>query len=215
MRSCLLPGLALTLFLSTPVLSSPDSIATRYKVVPSREGERCIVCGNTLSNSDIALIVRGRRVPLKKEMMQEFLDHEEKYFADMQPRGALFQEDAGSNSGTSLGGVGWGWFLFGVYILSGLIFSGLSGNAAVRRGLPARPYFFIGFLLPLLGYLFVLTRRSVLQGDLPHGLTKIPETSQPIACPACGFTNHPTARTCLGCKNPLSPTRVSEASQVS
>jgi len=210
----LLPALALTILLSTPLFSFPDSLATKYDIVPSREGERCVVCGNLLSNDDIALIVKGRRVPLKREMMQEFLAHKDLYFVDMQPRGALFQEDVGSRTGTSLGGVGWGWFLFGVYILAGLIFSGVSGYTAVQRGLSPRLYFFLGFFLPILGYLIVLSRKSETREDLPHGLVKIPETSEPIECPACGFTNHPTARTCLGCKKSLSPTRTSEASQV-
>ena len=214
MRTILLPALLLTLFFSTELFGFPDSLSGKYEIVPAQEGERCVVCGNPLSLDDIALIVKGRRVPLKKEMMQEFLANEEKYFVEMQPRGALFQEDSGLKTGTSLGGVGWGWFLFGVYVLAGLLSSGFSGNTALQRGLNPRPYFFLGFFLPVLGYLIVLSRKSEPQQDLPHGLVKIPETSKPIACPACGFTNHPTARTCSGCKKPLSPLRASEASQV-
>jgi hypothetical protein len=191
-----------------------DSLTTDYPRLPAQVGENCTVGGTPLTGDDVALIVRGRRVPLHREAVQEFLKNQKKYFAKLQPKGALFQEDMTSQEGTALGGISWGWFLFGVYVLVALLFGGLSGYAAIMRGLRPVPHFFSGFVFIVFGYLYVLTRRRVRPpGEVPSGLVKVPATSSPVPCPVCGFMNHPSAFRCAACRTELHPTIESEVSK--
>jgi len=186
-----------------------------YPVVPAHEGERCTVCGAPLGEDDVALIVRGRRVPLGKAMVDTFLAHEEKYFAAKQPKAALFQEELTASGGVVQGGISWGWFSFGLYVLLSLVFAGLSGYSAVSKGLPAIPYFFGGLFLNAFGYLYVLTRLSlVAKGTIPTGLVKVPTTLAPQKCHMCGSDNHPAAPTCSACGGALQPALQSDVARV-
>lgn len=211
----ILPSLFCLFFISSGVLAQEASGRPPYKVVPAKPGERCTVCGVLLTEDDVALMVRGRRVPLNRSMVDSFLNNQEKYFADKQPRGALFQEEFNTEVGVSLGGVSTGWFIFGLYILVALIFSGLSSYAAVSKGLPPIRYFFIGFVFNVLGYLYVLTRPTAAKnGEIPQGLVKVPTTSAPVACPNCGYGNHPSAQVCSECGTKLQPAMQSEVARV-
>ena len=185
---------------------SDTLVVSQYPSVQAQLGERCAVCGVPLTEDDVALIVKGRRVPLNEAMVSEFLLNQEKYFSKMQPRGALFQEELDAPAGTALGGVSSGWFLFGLYVLVALIFGGMSGYAAVAKGLKPIPHFFIGFVFSTIGYVYVLTRRSQAEeGEIPSGLVKVPVTSAPAPCEKCGYTNHPSARKCASCGTKLNP----------
>ncbi len=201
------------LFLSVPVLApaqGKEQIGP-YKTVPAHQGEYCTVCGGPLSEKDVALIVRGRRVPLDSMDIAEFLRNEEKYFAILQPRGALFAESPEAAEGTALGGIPSGWFAFGVYVLLALLFGGLSGYTAVGKGLAPLPHFLIGFAFSVAGYLYVLSRPSRAKpGEVPEGLVKVPVTVSPVRCEKCGTTNHPSAARCIGCGTQLIPTVQSE-----
>src|SRR6266511_4140931 len=80
-------------FLATLLCAQEIPARSPYPVVPAKAGERCTVCGAPLGEDDVALLVRGRRVPLGKSMVDTFLADEEKYFAEKQPKSALFQEE--------------------------------------------------------------------------------------------------------------------------
>ena len=201
-------------FLSLVLIANSSSLAqelqTQYKSMPPKQGERCIICNVPLSADDVTLIVRGRRVPLKNVMVDSFMNNQEKYFAMLQPKSALFQENMEA-TGTSQGGVSGGWFLFGSYILSALIFSGLSGYVAVSKGLATTPHYFIGFFFSVFGYLYVLTRPALTsKGEIPEGLVKVPTTHAPMPCEKCGNPNHPSANKCSGCGVELTPQMQSE-----
>jgi hypothetical protein len=193
-----------------------DSLPTsEYRIVPAVKGECCIVCGVALSKEDIALIVRGRRVPLSKGMVRVFLENPEKYFSRMQPKGALFQEDLSAPAGAAQAGITWGWFLLGLYILTALLCGGFSGYSAISKGLSAIPFFFLGFFLSVFGLIYTLTRPKLsVSGEVPSGLVKVPATATPMACQACGNTNHPAARRCARCGGTLDPRLESEVSRV-
>jgi len=196
-------------------IADEDKSQATYPGVPAKPGEYCTVSGVELTENDVALIVRGRRVPLCRTQVDTFLHNQEKYFGTMQPKGALFQESLDAPESTALGGVSWGWFLFGLYVLVALIFGGMSGYAAVSKGLPPIPHFFIGFFFSALGYMYVLSRpRKVHEGEIPAGLVKVPVTSAPVPCPSCGYTNHPSAQHCAACHAELTPLVQSEVSRV-
>ena len=174
-------------------------------------GEYCTVCGAPLTEKDVALIIKGRRFPLDKTMVDAFMRRKEEYFSAKQMKGALFQEELTAPAGVAQSGISLTYFLVGLYILAALIFGGLSGYAAVSKGLQPIPSFFVGFFLSILGYLYVLTRPSlVARGDIPPGWVKVPITSSPVACPKCGNTNHPAANYCSVCKTKLEPMLQSE-----
>jgi hypothetical protein len=164
--------------------------------------------------NDVTLIVRGRRVPLHRTMVDSFLRTQEKYFSAKQPKSAVFQEELSAPTGAALGGISSGWFLFGLYVLVALVFAGMSGYTAVSKGLSPIPHFFIGFFLSAFGYLYVLTRPVVARkGEIPAGLVKVPATFSPVACPVCGYTNHPSAAQCAGCSAKLEPVTQSEVAR--
>ena len=185
-----------------------------YSRVPAKNSESCTVCGVELTSDDAALIVRGRRIPLCQAHVETFLNNLERSFSSRQPRSALFQEDLSGPPGTAQGGISQGWFLFGLLVLSSLIFGGLSGYRALSMGLPPLAPFFVGFFLNLPGFLYVISRPAG-QGHLkvPKGLVKVPETVAPAPCPACGEVNHPTARQCLACGQELHPSQRSEVTR--
>jgi hypothetical protein len=196
------------------VLSGEALPQSRYPTVAAKAGEVCIVCGMPVSSGDIAIVLKGRRMPVMKDMAETVLRNPEFYFKDKQARGALFQEDFQAPSGADRAGVSLRWFLVGLYILSALIFGGLSGATAVAKGLPPISSFFLGLALSLFGYLFVLTRRSNRASHgVPTGLLKVPATQSPLACPQCGNTNHPAAASCALCHVSLSPQGQSDLSR--
>lgn len=201
-------------FLSFFLIADSSSLAqepqTQYTSMPPKEGERCIICNVPLSEGDVALMVRGRRVPLKNAMVDSFMNNQEKYFAELQPKSALFQENMAA-MGTAQGGISGGWFLFGSYILIALIFSGLSGSAAISKGLPPIQHYFIGFFFSVFGYIYVLTRPALTsKGEIPEGFVKVPTTHAPVLCKKCGNTNHPSAEKCSSCGDQLEPQMQSE-----
>lgn len=196
-------------FLSAETLPHPQ-----YPTVSAKVGETCVVCGMPVSNGDVAIILKGRRMPVMKHMAETVLRNPEVYFRNKQAKGALFQEDFQGPTGTVLSGVSLGWFLAGLYVLSALIFGGLSGAAAVAKGLPPISSFFLGLALSVFGYLFVLTRRSdKASHGVPAGLLKVPATQSPLACPRCGNTNHPAATSCALCHVSLAPQGQSDFSR--
>ncbi|MDZ7367698.1 MAG: hypothetical protein ONB43_17810 [candidate division KSB1 bacterium] len=207
-------GVALC-FLALPLWAQENLPQTPYRAVRPNPGDYCTVGKVPLDTSkDVALIVRGRRVPLHHTMVDSFLRTQEKYFAHQQPRGALFQEELSAPAGAALGGISSGWFLFGVYVLTALFFGGMSGYAAVAKGLKPIPHFFIGFFLSVFGYLYVLTRPAAAKrGEIPAGLVKVPATAAPLPCPSCACTNHPSARQCVGCGGKLEPMMESEVAR--
>ena len=185
-----------------------------YSRVPAENSESCTVCRAELTSEDVTLIVRGRRTPLCRAHLETFLNDLERSFSSRQPRGALFQEDLSAPPGTAQGGISQGWFLFGLLVLSSLIFGGLSGYRALSTGLPPLAPFFIGFFLNLPGFLYVVSRPAGQgRGQVPKGLVKVPETVAPAPCPACGEVNHPTARQCPGCGKELHPSQQSEVTR--
>lgn len=208
-----LQGTALLLLLA--IFGGVDRVgAQTYARVPARDSELCTVCGAKLTPEDVALIVRGRRTPLRQAHVETFLNNLERNFSSRQPKSALFQEDLSAPPGTAQGGISQGWFLFGLLVLSSLIFGGLSGYRALSMGLPPLTPFFVGFFLNLPGFLYVISRPAG-QGHLkvPKGLVKVPETVTPVPCPACGEVNHPTARLCPGCGKELHPSQQSEVTR--
>ncbi len=185
-----------------------------YSRVPAKDTELCTVCGAELTRDDVALIVRGRRIPLRQAHVETFLNNLERSFSSRQPKSALFQEDVSAPPGTAQGGISQGWFLFGLLVLSSLILGGLSGYRALSMGLPPLAPFFIGFFLNLPGFLYVISRPADPgRGRVPKGLVKVPETATPAPCPACGEVNHPTARRCLRCGKALHPSQPSEVTR--
>ncbi len=204
-------GLLLTVLLTGSIFAEEETTPPQYPTVPAQTGEYCTVCGAPLTEKDIALIIKGRRFPLEKSMVDTFMRSREQYFSAKQMRGALFQEELNAPAGVAQSGVSLTYFLIGLYILAALIFGGLSGYTALSKGLQPIPSFFIGFFLSVLGYVYILTRSSlVAKGDIPSGLVKVPITSSPIACSQCGNTNHPAAHYCSICKIKLEPMLQSE-----
>jgi len=191
-----------------PALRAQDSTSSLpYERTAVRSGERCFVCGGLLETTNgFALIVKGRRVPLDRIHVGEFLKNQEKYFARLQPAGALFAESFDAKNGNASGGVSWGWFLAGLYVLIALLFAGLSGYVAVGKGLTPIPSFFTGLAFSAAGFLYILTRPSVARaGTIPPGFVKVPTTSNSLPCGKCGTRNHPSARRCAGCGTALKP----------
>lgn len=180
-------------------------IKDNYPRVPVQPGDHCTVSGQPLTPDDVALLVDGRRVPLKKDAIDIFLSNQEKYFSKLQPKSALFTEDMGQPDSLSSG-----WFIFGIYVLIGLFFAALTSHKAVGKGLRPIPWFFIGLLFNVLGYFAVTTRKSKASGFIPEGFKKVPLTSEPSVCQNCGYENHPSAKNCSRCGFGLNPHETSE-----
>lgn len=212
-------AVAASLWLLILWISSPKELPAQEsepQILKPEQGERCLLCGVLLTPEDAVLLVRGRRVPLNKSMVDSFLQNQEQFFARLQPKSALFQENLEAPTGMAQGGIGTGWFFFGIYVLCGLVFSGLSGYRAISKGLPVWQSFLLGLFFTAFGYVYVLSRNSsVPPGPVPSGLVKIPTTYSPIPCEKCQSPNHPSAETCSACGAALNPAIESEVRKVS
>ena len=198
------------IFFITPAYSQYNApIEDNYPRVEVRPGDHCTVSGEPLGPGDVCLLVDGRRVPLKKEAVDIFLNNQEKYFSKLQPKSALFTESMGNSKKLSIK-----WFIFGIYILVGLFFAALTSHAAVGKGLKPIPWFFTGLFFNAFGYLAVLMKKSEDVNNVPGGFTKVPLTSAPAVCPGCGYENHPTAKKCSGCGTGLTPQDRSEIDSI-
>jgi len=191
------------LFLYHP--QKANCVENPYPVVEVHTGDRCVVSGLSLDHDDIVLLVKGRRVPMKKEALSIFLDSRDKYFSKFEPKGALFTEDITLSERLSMG-----WFVFGIYVLIGLVFGAITSHCAVEKGLKPVPWFLSGFFLNIFGYIVVAVKRSEAHGEIPKGFGKIPLTVEPNVCRGCGHENHPSAKSCSSCSTALNPRTTSE-----
>ena len=200
--------LALTALMTSSHAQEPAPILN-YPRDAVKPGEVCLLSGKALTEQDVVYFIRGRRVALGRDQVVAFVADSARYLAQLQPQGALFHEDR--EQSRAAGGIDLGWFLFGMYVLVALLFSGMSGYTAVSKGLNPIPYFFIGLIFSALGYLYVLTRaRAAAAKEVRSGLVKVHVTHEPVACGKCGYTNHPAAKACLGCGAKLQPLVASE-----
>lgn len=202
--------LILSFFLALPLASQEMSELSGYTQTEVRPGDYCIVSSKPLGPNDICLLVNGRRVPLKREAVDIFLKNPEKYFSKLQPKSALFAEDMGVDKSLSLG-----WFIFGIYVLVGLVFAAFTSHTAVAKGLSPIPWFFAGLFLNAFGYLAILTKKpGEIITNVPSGFRKVPLTKDPSACSSCGHENHPSAKNCSNCGIALIPKAVSETEKL-
>jgi hypothetical protein len=168
--------------------------------LPARSGETCIVCNQPVTAEDLAYVVNGQRIAVKRELQQEFLNNPRMYLSKYKPEGMLF-------SAYSAGNMGSGYLWLGLYIFAGLCFGALTANLSFRKGEAPWKWFLLGLFLNVLAFLMLNAKKDVPEAaDLPAGLKKIPTTKAPTICPNCGSGNHPSARNCSTCGFELHPT---------
>jgi hypothetical protein len=184
---------------------------TDAKRVPARPGDICIECGHAIGMRDPVYVVNGHRIPLHEDEKESDLAGQlRRIAAQFEPTGAFLQAAARQT------GLSPFWFLFGCYVLLGLVFAALCAHRALHKGLPAWVWFLAGLFFNLVAFLAVLLRRgraSVSPGGVPPGLHKISSTHAPMACAKCGDWNHPSARSCVACGASLSPALESEVAR--
>jgi hypothetical protein len=182
------------------------------KRVPAKPGDICLVCYQPVDEKDAVYLVGGQRVALHFEAHEATIREQlGARLAQLKPRGAFLQ------AGAEATGLSRGWFLAGLYVLSGLVIGGLAAHRALQRGYNPIAWFAAGLLFSFAGYLFLLTRpkKTVFApAGIPAGLGKIASTYAPLACPACGAENHPSATQCGGCGARLQARVLSEAARV-
>ena len=183
----------------------------------SLAGRECLLCPSPLGDSDTSVQHKGRTVYLHAGKCEaHWRDHPEdqdKFFARLQARGALFDENALEASA-----VNWGWLIFGLYVLLGLVFGALCAYLAVAWGHGPIPWFFFGLFLNVLALIGILARAkgdiTGLPAGIPAGLRKVPTTRAPSYCDGCGAENHPSAVKCGACGGELRPSAAAETSMV-
>lgn len=211
-------ALLMILALITPAQAAPQEATGAPPLLPDtlgfpraevRPGDFCLVCGVPLKQDGLAIIYKGRRVPLANgEMLQRFLDDPSAYFYKIQAQGALFNEEAVPASAGRFA-----WFAAGVWIALALLCGALASSIALRKGLSQRRWFFYGLIFSVVAVAAVLIRPAVERRELPPRLGKIPATTAPQTCPACGAFHHPAARRCNTCGRELSPTIEAEVTR--
>ncbi len=179
--------------------------ALRYEKVLLKMGDRCIVSNLLLDEHGLAFLYRGRRVTLDAAHVQTFFDQPMKYFSNLQPRGALFQEDAIRKPPKRIG-----WFIFGVWMTLGLTAGAFCTHLALGKGLSPVTWFFVGLTTNLVGVLLALRQSSRTRVEMRPRLAKITKTVPPLICSACRAQNHPSARQCTGCGSKMQPIMESE-----
>jgi len=179
------------------------------------DGEQCLVCRKPVVDEDVFEIrFMGRTFFVGTPFMGDFEADPARYFARLQARAALFDENALAADRP----MAFGWLWFGTYVLVGLFCSALCAYIAVCKGLTPLPWFFAGLFgnVAGLGLVMFVGRgdAAALPAGIPAGLAKVPTTRAPVACPSCGVTNHPSAARCADCREPLTPSVTPEAGRV-
>lgn len=177
-------------------------------------GEQCLVCGQRIWDLEVvALRYKGRTFHVAAPMMADFEAAPERYFRQLQPRAALFDEAQVRERPMASG-----WLAIGLYVLIGLVCGALTAYLAVARERPPLPWFFAGLLVNVVAPAALLTLPRGAAGDLPAGipagLAKVPTTRAPAPCPACGSLNHPAADRCSRCGAALTPTAEAETARI-
>lgn len=185
----------------------------------SLAGRECLLCPNPLGNSDTSVTHRGRTIYLHAGACEaHWRDYTEedrdKSSIRLQARGALFDETALHAAAA----VNWGWLIFGVYVLFGLVFGALCAYLAVARGHGPIPWFFLGLFFNLLALIGIFTKAKGdierLPAGIPAGLRKVPTTRAPSYCDGCGAENHPSAVKCGACGGVLRPSAAAKTTMV-
>lgn len=180
-----------------------------YKLLSIKKGDRCIICDIPIKDgTGLALLIKGRRVTIDLNHLQEFITNQAKYFAKPEPQGALFQESA-----VLLNAINYGWFIAGLWIFTALISAAICCNVAFKKGLSASSWFFRGLLLHFIGIVWVILKKEITQDQTIPAFGKIPETSKPVKCPKCQALNHPAANSCSKCHSDLIPIQESEVNR--
>jgi hypothetical protein len=181
-----------------------------YKLLSIKKGDRCIICDIPIKEgSGLALLIKGRRVTIDLDHLPEFIKNQTKYFTELEPHGALFQESAVLPQTLK-----YGWFITGLWIFTALITAAVCCNVALKKGLHPTVWFIRGFLLHFIGIFWIMSKRiTTTQQKLP-AFGKIADTSRPVECHACRALNHPAASKCSTCQSKLIPTEESEVNRV-
>ena len=184
--------------------SLPDTLG--YKRLTVKKGDRCLICDMTLKKgTGLALLIKGSRVTIDLDHLQELLSDKDFYISKLQPKGALFQESAVLKKTLRSG-----WFIFGSWVVLSLVIAALSCQLALKKGYNPLQWFFIGLFFNLFGYLWFLFQKRQTDQKAPEVWTKIPLTLSPRYCSRCGTSNHPAAEKCIRCHLELSPDFESE-----
>ncbi len=182
----------------------------RVRVVQHAGGSACVVCGREVHTHDPVYVIAGQRVAVHgpgSPCDAAFRASPAKFLAALQPRGAFL--------GGQPGQISFGWFLFGTYVLLGLIFAGLCGQVALNRGHAPLRWFLAGLFFNAFAYAALLLKKRVTvnaPAGVPGGLGKIAATYAPVRC-ACGAENHPSASQCSACGTVLRPSVSSEVAR--
>jgi hypothetical protein len=195
---------------ATELFVVEDKIAGNW--VEPRPGDLCLICDKPIGRADIIYMVNGQRVAVHRDVcLVEFRAHPERFLATLRPRGAFLGAGAEGQN------LSYSWFLVGLYVLIGLVFSAVCAQRALHAGRNPMAWFGVGLMFNAFGYLLLLMRpkrKTFAPAGVPEGLQKVPATYAPQPCPGCGHTNHPSATECAGCGGKLQPAIQSEVKKV-
>lgn len=181
----------------------------------------CIVCDVPVTGTETQVIYRGVSHPMhmanclnewKLAIQEGRLDA---IVFKVEPRGALFQGDSRFLNPTfqKAHPLSSQWMWLGIWLLVAIVSGGFSAALAIashRSGIFA---FILGFLLPGLGILIIISLPGK-SGKFEMRGTKIATTYDESYCPQCNHTCHPSAEHCIGCGVSLTPKLKSEVSKV-
>ncbi len=184
-----------------------------YTVEKPLSGEHCIVLHKPLDSNDVVLIIDGQRIGVKRGCLKDFFKNKDKYLAQMQPRGALFDEQSGSDDAINV--LNSFWFWISMYIFTCLMISGLTGYIAISRGLHVSKCVALGLIFNVVGLAIVLFQsRGKDVRNIPRGFGRRHKTYDPVICEGCGAELHPSATVCSGCGMKIKPMVKSEVENV-
>lgn len=184
----------------------PLVIAVALAVAGARAHPRtpCRVCNDPIGASGVTVVHKGREVHVHVgECLEHWQAEPQRYFAALQPRAALFDEEALTHGQLRLG-----WLIVGVYVLAGLVCGAGCAYLAVSRGRSPPAWFLAGLVGNAAALLALTTLGGRVPGGplgVPRGLRKVPTTRAPVRCSACGAGNHPSAGQCSHCHAALEP----------
>lgn len=184
--------------------------STQYTYLDIKAGDICIVCDMPINaETGIAFLFNGRRVTIDVTHFVDFINNPEKYFYKLQPNAALYNEEI-----LETVKMNYGWFIFGLWILSALVSSAFAVGIAMKKDLSIKKWFYIGLGANIFGLIYLILQEKNISVILPDGLGKIALTDPPAVCPNCGIYNHPSANKCNSCGNPLISTSEAEIRKV-
>ncbi|RMH69552.1 MAG: hypothetical protein D6675_12360 [Gemmatimonadetes bacterium] len=168
------------------------SMAQSYRKVPVEPGDRCVITGSPLTVYDSVLIYNGQRVPLRAEVVSQFLNQPDKYLEklEMPPQRAAHR---------SVAEFSLIWLLFWIWVGSALAIGMICAAVASQKGHPPWLWFCLGVVGHVGSLWWIIWIHPHKRRAVPPEFDQPPTLAEIVECVKCGLKGEALPQKCAEC----------------